>query len=210
WQVEGCLFHVPRGPFETESTVFRDMFLLPVPDIHEVEGLNDARPIHLEGTRRYDFEQLMKVLFHRTHGQSQELPGDIEQWTSVLKLSTLWDFTSPRQTAIDNLSKLPVPPVDKFVLTKVYDVGSWLLPAMNELVRRPEPINMEEADRLGFETALKLASVREQLSFRTCSELRCKCRDLYATHGVIAGPRVVPEAVDFTPIPMHHLQATET
>ncbi|KAF9228864.1 hypothetical protein BS17DRAFT_812789 [Gyrodon lividus] len=219
--VGDCLFKVPRDPFETESTVFRDMFLLPVGDLHEVEGLNDFDPIRLEGTKKDDFEQFMRVLLHRTNGRSQKLPVDVEQWTSVLKLSTLWEFHGLRQTAIDNLSGIPVPPVEKIVLAYVYDVKSWLLPAMQELVRRPTPINMEEANRLGFETALKLASVREQLALRSvprelvCSNY-CQCANQgyrcsrdghpkqpqhsYTTDELFPGPRANVQELDFTPI----------
>ena len=62
-QVENCLFKVPRGPFQTESIVFRDMFLLPQGEI--VEGLDDERPIKLDGIAKSDFEQLLKVLLFR-------------------------------------------------------------------------------------------------------------------------------------------------
>ena len=41
---------VPREPFQTGSTVFRDMFLLPQGET--VEGLNDERPIKLDGRIR--------------------------------------------------------------------------------------------------------------------------------------------------------------
>ncbi|KIJ05491.1 hypothetical protein PAXINDRAFT_21264 [Paxillus involutus ATCC 200175] len=152
--VEDCLFKVPRSPFETESTVFKDMFSLPVGD--RVEGLNDDEPIRLEGTKKDDFEQLLKVLFHRTNGLSPALPMNVEQWTSVLKLSTLWGFSTLRQAAFNRLSRsTTIPLAKKIALGYQYDVESWLLPTMNELVRRPEPITMEEAICMGFETALK-------------------------------------------------------
>ncbi|KAF9239119.1 hypothetical protein BU15DRAFT_62136 [Melanogaster broomeanus] len=200
--VEDCLFKVPRNRFETESTVFRDMFLLPAGDLHEVEGRNDEKPIRLEGIKKDEFEQLLKVLLHWSYtSQSQELPGDVEQWTSVLKLSTLWDLSSQRQIAIDKLSELPVPPIDKIILANTYDVKPWLLPAMHDLVRRQDPINMEDASRLGFETALKLASVREKIALRTVTR---SCWNCYCTTSntseIFVGPRLDAEALDFTAI----------
>ncbi|KAF9228865.1 hypothetical protein BS17DRAFT_772609 [Gyrodon lividus] len=209
--VEDCLFKVPRDPFETESTVFRDMFSLPVVEDHtEVEGLDDSKPIRLEGTKKDDFEQLMKVLLHRINGQFQELPGDIAQWTSVLKLSTLWGFSTLRQVAIDNLSELETRLAEKIALGYAYDVKSWLLPVMNELVRQPEPIDMKEASCMGIETALKLASVREQLALH---DVPCKinCQNFnagtvyrkthtYFTKELAPGRRANVRALDFTPI----------
>ncbi|KAF9228863.1 hypothetical protein BS17DRAFT_213769 [Gyrodon lividus] len=196
--IEDCLFKVPRDPFETESTVFGDMFLLPVGDLHEVEGLDDSKPIRLDGTKKDDFEQLMSVLLHRTYGQSQELAVDVEQWTSVLKLSTLWGFAMPRQTAIDNLSRLAIPPVEKIVLARTYGVEAWLLPAMNALVQRSKPIDMEEASRLGIETALKLASVREQIAVDSAP---CRCdRRQHTDRPLLPGPRPDVQTLNFTPI----------
>ncbi|KIJ63370.1 hypothetical protein HYDPIDRAFT_113359 [Hydnomerulius pinastri MD-312] len=193
--VEGCLFKIPRYPFETESTVFKDMFMLPVGDPTNVEGLSNAKPIRLEGIKTDDFDQFLKALLHRSNGQCQDLPVGYEQWTSVLKLSTLWEFTGLRQRAIDTLSALSIPAVEKIVLAYRYNATTWLLPAMNELAQRPEALTVEEAGRLGFEIAFKLASVREQLALRTVSRsLRCSCHsrdghrcgNRYSWHGYTA------------------------
>lgn len=64
--MDNCIFRVPREPLETESTVFRDMFLLPQADGVTVEGLDDNKPVVLEGIEKSDFEQLLKVLLHRS------------------------------------------------------------------------------------------------------------------------------------------------
>lgn len=62
--MEDCLFRVPREPLEAESTVFRDMFLLPQGET--VEGLTDANPVVLPGVSKEDFEQLLKALMCRS------------------------------------------------------------------------------------------------------------------------------------------------
>ncbi|KAI6110852.1 hypothetical protein EDD16DRAFT_1222875 [Pisolithus croceorrhizus] len=167
--VEDCLFRVPREPFEKESAVFCDMFSLPQGDGNIVEGLSDEKPIRLLGVGKEEFEQLLKALFNRRHGRPPCLPDTIEQWTSVLKLSTAWGFGEVRTAAIDALMALGVSDIDKVVLARKYDIQSraWLLPALNELARRAEPIGFEEASRMGFDTALKLASVRERLAMST-------------------------------------------
>ncbi|KIJ12542.1 hypothetical protein PAXINDRAFT_101155 [Paxillus involutus ATCC 200175] len=229
--VEDCLFKVPRSPFETESTVFKDMFSLPVGDLQGVEGLDDVKPIRLEGTKKDDFEQLMRVLLHRTNGLSPEFPVNAEQWTSVLKLSTLWGFSRVRQAAISRLDRFTtIPLAEKIALAYEYELESWLLPTMNELVRRPKSITMEEARCMGFETALKLASVREQLALRSvpqeirhqsCGEAPtsgsrrngpwAQQTSMYTsnttvthcrcpTEELIPGPRADVQKLDFTPL----------
>ncbi|KAI6046772.1 hypothetical protein EDC04DRAFT_1248639 [Pisolithus marmoratus] len=160
--VEDSLFRVPKEPFQQESDVFWTMFSLPQGDGIAVEGSSDENPIRLRGTSKNDFEQLLKSLLHRKYSQQPNLPNSIEQWTSVLKLSTMWCFEKLRQASIDALAKSGIGPVDKVALSHRYHIKDWLLPALNELARRPEPITTEEAKRMGIDIALKLASIRER------------------------------------------------
>ncbi|KAF9239120.1 hypothetical protein BU15DRAFT_62137 [Melanogaster broomeanus] len=164
--VEDCLFRVPREPFESQSPVFRDMFLLPVGEEGEEEGLNDSKPIRLEGVKLGDFEQLMKALFPGSLGQGQ-LPDGSAQWTSVLELATLWEFGVIRKKAIEALEALPITPVDRIALATQYDIEDWMIPSINAMAQRPEPIGVEDVQRLGLDVALKIASVRERVSLRT-------------------------------------------
>ncbi|KAI6103730.1 hypothetical protein EDD16DRAFT_1493486 [Pisolithus croceorrhizus] len=163
-QVEDSLFKVPREPFEKESEVFCDMFSLPQGSSVVVEGTGDENPIRIDRTSKDDFEQLLKALLHRKFGSQPDLPHGTEQWTSVLKLSTAWNFERLRQAAIDALTESGIGAVDRVVLSQRYYIKNWLLPALNELARRPEPITLEEAKRMGIDIALKLASVRERVT----------------------------------------------
>ncbi|KAI6040610.1 hypothetical protein EDC04DRAFT_2602387 [Pisolithus marmoratus] len=174
--VENCLFKVPRKTLEEESTVFRDMFLLPQPDIAMIEGLDDARPVVLQGISKDDFESLLKALLYRQHGQNKGQDLLTNQWVSVLKLSTMWEFANLRAAAISWLdtsdaSLCRPDPVERVALATQYDIKEWLLPSLLALARRPDPIGVEEGRRLGIETALKLASVREKLKLESVSEV---------------------------------------
>ncbi|KAI6143894.1 hypothetical protein BKA82DRAFT_948055 [Pisolithus tinctorius] len=171
--VEDSLFRIPREPFQQESDVFCDMFSLPQGDGIVMEGSSDEIPIQLHGTSKDDFEQLLKALLHRKYSSQPNLPQNIEQWTSVLKLSTAWSFEKLRQASIDALIESGIGAVDRVVLSQQYDIKSWLLPALNELAKRPEPITLEEANQMGIDIALKLASVRERVTVETnCSSSR--------------------------------------
>ncbi|KAI5987144.1 hypothetical protein F5J12DRAFT_916092 [Pisolithus orientalis] len=91
---------------------------------------------------------------------------------SVLKLSTTWEFTGLHNTAIEYLDcpLRPLDPITKVELALQYNIQEWLLLALLVLVRRSAPISIEEGHRIGFENALKLASVREKLRLETAVE----------------------------------------
>ncbi|KAG6327519.1 hypothetical protein ID866_11570 [Astraeus odoratus] len=140
------------------------MFLLPQGE-GSVEGTSDGNPIRLAGIAKDEFRCLLRALLYRQHGTSR-LPLGITEWTAVLKLSTLWEFDKLRKAAISSLHGICLNAIDRVVLSKQYNINEWLLPALNELARRPESISFEEASRLGFEIALNLASVRESVKLQ--------------------------------------------
>ncbi|KAI6139540.1 hypothetical protein BKA82DRAFT_4364672 [Pisolithus tinctorius] len=125
----------PGKPLEAESTVFRDMFLLPQGPAKEFPRRN------------------LKVYYVPSCTDNMEQTGasdlDYDQWVSVLKLSTMWEFTGLRNAAIRYLDHplRPLDPISKVELALQYNI------------RR-----VKKGSRIGFENALKLASVREKLS----------------------------------------------
>jgi hypothetical protein len=106
------------------------------------------------------------------------------EWTSVLKLSTMWGFDDIRDLAIQCMSLLSIDPIERAALANEYSIDQWLLPALNELAQREEPISIEEARRLGWERALQIAAVRE--SFVAWNEK------------IAFGPRGARTQIDFT------------
>ncbi|KAI6139533.1 hypothetical protein BKA82DRAFT_4222960 [Pisolithus tinctorius] len=175
--VENCLFRVPRKPLEEESAVFRDMFLLPQPVNEMTEGQDDARPVVLHGVSKDDFECLLKALLCRQHGQNKGL---------VLGLTGQW-ISDTGNAALDH--------VEKIVLAMQYDIKEWLLSSLLALAQRPDPISIEEGRRLGIETALKLASVREKLKLERMRNGR------WDSSKLVVGDRDVAAAqLDFTPM----------
>lgn len=190
--VEGHLFRVPRDELGAQSTVFRDRFLLPrgnsetvddqshseavedesdpnpvegenVPET--VEGESDLHPVVLEGVSKKEFESFLRALMGRKYATNKGSDLGQGQWISVLKLSTMWEFKRLREVAIQHLDlpSKPLPPIDKFVLASKYGIKKWMLPALLELAERARPISVEEGRLIGFENALKLAAVREEL-----------------------------------------------
>lgn len=76
----------------------------------------------------------------------------------------MWNFEGIRELAICELGLLmsdELSPVEVVVLSMTYKIESWLLPALNKLAQRAEPITPEEGEQLGMVTALKIAAIRE-------------------------------------------------
>jgi hypothetical protein len=84
-----------------------------------------------------------------------------EEWLSVLKLSTLWEFEELRKKAIAELSKVEIEAVDKVIFARSYRVGTWLFEGYKALVEREASLSSEEAERLGYKTAFQLCLRRE-------------------------------------------------
>jgi len=199
--VENSLFKVPRYPFEQGSEVFRDMFQLPVGEGSVVDGCDDSHPLRLDQIRKEDFIQFLKVLFQGPYNQ-ENLPATAAEWTSVLRLSTMWDFEAIRQAVIRRMSNMSIECVEKAVLALEYKVDNWLVPALNNLARRVEPITLAEMGRLGPELTLKMAAVREGVReggrVNMKGHGRCKnCQIVIAEKTLEVGERVL-DGIDFS------------
>lgn len=166
FRVRDCLFRVPRQTLEAQSPVFKDMFLFPPPPDEEVEGSSDERPIALpEDVEVEDFRRLLKVLLPTSFYGPRLPKNDHNGWISVLKLSRMWQMEELHCLALKNL-KYPAgwkSATEKLALALKHEINAWLVPGINELARRPEPISVEDTQVLGLETALKVAAVRESL-----------------------------------------------
>jgi len=166
FRVENTLFRVPRHVLETSSEVFRDMFLLPV-GVGSTEGETDSHPIVLEGISSHTFKLLLKVLLDRSIAP-ENLAYSMDEWIAVLKLSHRWGMSSTRKFVMSKLSSKgsTLGPLEMAGLALELDIKEWLVPALDALAKREEPMSKVEVERLGIEVVLKLAEVRESLIAR--------------------------------------------
>ncbi|KAF7356244.1 hypothetical protein MVEN_00955900 [Mycena venus] len=165
FKVEDCIFKVPRCHFEHKSEIFGTTFTLPTGDGVRAEGQTDENPVVLQGIRSVDFQALLKVLYPLDLQQiltDKDRWMTKEEWISVLKLSTKWYFLDTRNLAIDQLnSRADMGGVDRILLARQYDVPNWLQMGYADLARRTAGISREDAEKIGWETALQLCQVRE-------------------------------------------------
>jgi len=173
FQVENALFKLPKNRF-TRSSIFATIFTLPHGE-NDVEGTDD-KPFVLHGITEFDFQSLLKVMFPIS---ITEYDLTQQEWISVLKLSTMWEFIDIREVAMKQLStdRMEMTTFVKIECGRTYEVKKWLLDGYVELVKRGKAITDEEAQLLGWSTTARLLRLREQFlrlavnsTCRTCGD----------------------------------------
>ncbi|KZP27539.1 hypothetical protein FIBSPDRAFT_928062 [Athelia psychrophila] len=166
--VQEELFKVPRLYFEKNSSIFNDIFQGPA--TKNREGSSDNLPIVLESIKKVDFERLLMAMFPEP-SLSRYIPQPINmtvrEWTSVLKLSTLWRFGELRHEAIEELTKLLVDsPAEQVALGREYRVEDWMRKGYTMLLQRESALTQKEREILGAPITVKVYEAREA-TFRT-------------------------------------------
>ncbi|EAU92834.1 hypothetical protein CC1G_03621 [Coprinopsis cinerea okayama7 len=191
FQVENVLFKVPKYPFTDSGGVFGTLFSLPTPadsGCGEAEGSSNANPIRLDQTKVDDFRAFLKVLIPKSVPAKYDL--SLAEWTSVLALSTKWDFDDMRNFAIESMSPiLKEKHVWKVVLGQQYHVRSWLKEGCMHLVTRWSGPSKDEAAQLGLEITVTIYLIREKmLRCRGVYDVAKAVEDEFATELGAEGP----------------------
>lgn len=177
---ENTLFRVPRYGLEDEKGVFASMFSMP-PGAKEPKGSSDENPVVLSSEiTAFDFKSFLKAVYPQIVGDSTTLT--IDEWMSVLKLSTMWGFSSLQKRAAGKIEThvQDLRAVDLIVLARAYRVPAWLMKGYDKLARRKAYITPDERERLGLDTFFRLVEIREK-SWR------------HAVHGIEASARLRKE-----------------
>ncbi|KAJ3898457.1 hypothetical protein F5879DRAFT_812576, partial [Lentinula edodes] len=122
------------------------------------DGLTEENPIRLDSdVSPEDFRQLLRVLSPAFNAEPKVF--SLSQWLSVLKLVKKWDMDEVREYAISAIEKLPN--VDPDVLTRTYDIPTWLVPSFNEILQRPQSLTESDIEKLGIPTTVRLVKLRD-------------------------------------------------
>ncbi|ESK97223.1 hypothetical protein Moror_17879 [Moniliophthora roreri MCA 2997] len=185
FQVEDTLFRLPRQPFEAYSEVFRTMFTLAPKDKTRDttdEGATDDNPIRLEGVKCLDFERFARALCPTENPLLQQTSERTrDEWMSILRLSTMWDFQEMRWIAIGKLETFHMTPLEKVLLGREFAVSDWQWDGYVDLITRPNAPTMEEASKIGYADSIQLFQIRESMrsNFKRISGLtkeRVRCQ----------------------------------
>ncbi|KAF8632494.1 hypothetical protein AX15_001861 [Amanita polypyramis BW_CC] len=165
-QVDNRLFKVPRRVFIHESQVFRDMFSLPAPEGTKADGLSNDQPLMLNGIKASDFSRLLKYLFPIKQSPDSFALKTLDEWTSVLKLADQWQMEDVRAVAITRMTPLlEKVPEKQIKLSLEYNIEEWLVPGINRLARRDQPLDKNDIEEIGLDCALKIMTLREDCNF---------------------------------------------
>jgi hypothetical protein len=86
----------------------------------------------------------------------------VGNWVKILAVAQMWGFNEVKQLCVRELEKLSIPPVEKIHIYQGSQLDrSLLLESFESLTIRPDPLNFDEAQKLGLETTLQIARARE-------------------------------------------------
>lgn len=134
---------------------------------------------------------------HRMH---QGFRLQLDEWVSLLSISTLFDFATVRSRAIYEIehAQTRLDPIEKIVLAEKHDIPEWLAPAYEALCRRYEPLEEVEAEMIGYKKTVLLLRAREALRDETRNPTRPRASQWQS----LSGPSTPRPA---TPNEYHHI-----
>ncbi|KAF8493310.1 hypothetical protein JB92DRAFT_3127466 [Gautieria morchelliformis] len=155
--VENTLFRVPRYMLENTSPVFSAM-------LSDVRA--DADPIALPRVTSADFVCLLSFLYPLIP-QVNAVPRlwEVEQWTAILRLATMWQMAEIRTVAMQILSQSRCP-FTKITLGREYGHSPWIKEGFTMLCLRPEALTASEAVQLTKDDVVACAAAREEVRLR--------------------------------------------
>lgn len=86
----------------------------------------------------------------------------VEEWTSILHLSTQWMFSSIRAIAAREVFLL-ASATERVALGRKYGFESWLMDAFVEVCERPDALSLQEARRMSVEDYVGVSQAREAI-----------------------------------------------
>ncbi|CAE6408897.1 unnamed protein product [Rhizoctonia solani] len=161
-EIENVQFKVHKSKL-IKSETFADMFV--VADSSNtgdeaIEGYSTDHPIKLEGVSASDFECLLTFLYEG-YLNKQQVKRDLSLVLPAFRLAHMWNFAELRASLLPELEK-SLDDVDKIVYAREFGIDDWVTPAYIKLYRRAEPLNTEEAEKLGFKYAMLIFRLREE------------------------------------------------
>jgi len=122
-------------------------------------GSSETNPAVLDEATSEEFASLLWVFY--TPDFSYVAP--FEKWKQILQLAHHWGIARVQNLCIRELKKLKIDPVEKIKLYQDLELNPNLLQSsFVELTIRPQPLSIEEGERLGIKTSMRLAQAREQ------------------------------------------------
>ncbi|KAI0784839.1 hypothetical protein C8Q75DRAFT_777799 [Abortiporus biennis] len=177
FKAENTLFKIHRYFLIQESEFFNDLFSLPSGEKKSEEGTTDETAIFLPDVTSRQMELLLEHFYTSTRRDKKV--WTIEDLKDLLSISSRFLFKDLRTTVIEQIDTVQpaesIPPIDKIMLARKYDVPHWIIPTYASLCTRDESISTVEATRLGIDLTMKLCRVREKVGpSNNCNSCRAQ------------------------------------
>ncbi|KAL5633899.1 hypothetical protein ACGC1H_005927 [Rhizoctonia solani] len=170
-EIENVQFKVHKSEL-IKSETFADMFVVADSSNNgdgTMEGASTDHPIKLEGVSASDFECLLTFLYEWRF-KGKQANRDLSLLLPAFRLAHMWNFTELRATLLPMLER-SLNDVDKIVYAREFGIEGWITPAYIKLYRREEPLSTEEAEKIGFTSAMLIFRLREErysASYQQC------------------------------------------
>ncbi|KZV69814.1 hypothetical protein PENSPDRAFT_686081 [Peniophora sp. CONT] len=186
--IDDVLYNVPPLLLTRHSNCFRERFTQPADCLppgwithttargeqlfvnHSLGLIQDECPsaasapdvFHLYGASTEEFDALLSVLCS-TENCIDELDLSKGQWTAVLKLATLWGFTSVLALANERLNSLiSSEPLEQLIYARLHGLEDLAIDAIANLVERDQWLEDDECSRLSLADVVRIARGREE------------------------------------------------
>ncbi|KAF5324178.1 hypothetical protein D9619_011167 [Psilocybe cf. subviscida] len=162
-KVESTVFSVIKEWLMEEGCTFSDMFSLPINDAERmapasVEGKTKRNPIILEGVSVASFQSFLRVMY----GSRGKSLVTYDEWVGALELSTRWNFTQTRNTAIARLEPFLTTkgPAARIRLARQFHVKNWLRDGLTDLATQVmSSVHDSPSTLSGGDMALDMATI---------------------------------------------------
>ncbi|KAG8869223.1 hypothetical protein FRB97_001468, partial [Tulasnella sp. 331] len=163
--VQGSVFRVSRRLLARDSRYFEELLETAQATGDVRIGTTDAHPIVLDGVTAEEMNDFLGILYSSPFQMNFDHIGS-RQWTTVLRLTTLWSFTTMRAYAIAvfDTKIAEEDPFNRLERAFAYAVPKWVQPAYDAICRRPESLSADEGRRLGWERYAAICHIREDLA----------------------------------------------
>ena len=100
----------------------------------------------------------------------------------------MWDFEKVQELSITQLEKFKMDNITKLLMARLYDIKRWYVDIYLGLVKQPSPLTLTESAKVGWETAVRIAHLRERRyseAFTPCQSHRTGPSSLYRVAGSV-------------------------
>ncbi|EJF57976.1 hypothetical protein BD309DRAFT_957306 [Dichomitus squalens] len=157
FEVDFVRFRIPTH-FLLASGFFRKMLHVDPPAAGTVEDICDVD--HIEGVTAIEFRDFLRVLMPAPCKADGTFAPGPTSWVNVLRLASQWGFTHMRELAIRQIDLDP-DCVVRLDAARRYKAHELLPRALEDIVERAAPLEVEEFNLLELELAVNVTRYRE-------------------------------------------------